>query len=673
MKALFPSRGRLDSNLRRPFSFADLIVVPLIFCAILLFTKAFEGASTHFDTTSPNLTVSLDPRNLPYYGLRTMARMFVAVIASLLFTLVYATLAAKSRRAEKILIPALDFLQSLPILGFLTVTTTIFLGVFRGSLLGLEAASIFAIFTSQVWNMTFSFYHSLITVPRDLIEASAMARQSRWHRFWSLEVPFAMPGLVWNTMMSVSGGWFFVVASEVITVVGRNDSQALPGVGSYIARAIDEANKGAMIWAAATLLILILLYDQLIFRPIVAWSEKFKVEQSESSERASSWMLTVLRRSRMAGWVAEIPNPLVEWVSQKTASGNRTGRPIESQAERRRRVQVLDTIWMITILVAGAILVGILANYMFGPGFGIRGEEILAANPNLNQALDPEVAAQFRAADVVVGTDKTVYLSNVCEASANGSESSTALTDALQTPGIDRPGDLVTACSVARVPAGKVSWSDAGEVALRGVATMLRVVVLIVLATLVWTPIGVWIGLRPRAAQIAQPFAQFAAAFPANLVFPVAVVIISRLALSPNIFLSPLMILGTQWYILFNVIAGTLGIPNDLKEATRILGLKGWLAWRTLIIPAIFPAFVTGGITASGGSWNASIVAEVASWGSTTLVAFGLGSYIAQWSTGAFNPHVALGMFAMGMLVLAFNRLLWRPLYHLAETRFRLD
>jgi NitT/TauT family transport system permease protein len=673
MRALFPTRGRLAGSLLRSFPWQDVIVVPLVLVGLLLLTVAFRGASSRFDASTPDLTVSLDPRHLPYYGLRTMFRMAVAVLLSLLFTFTYATAAAKSRRAEKLLIPILDFLQSLPILGFLTVTTAIFLGVFRGSLLGLEAASIFAIFTSQVWNMAFSFYHSLITVPRELHEASAVARQSRWHRFWTLEVPFAMPGLVWNTMMSVSGGWFFVVASEVISVIGRDHDQSLPGVGAYIALAISQADVRAMVYAAITLLALVLIYDQLIFRPIVAWSEKFKFEQSEAQVSARSWMLTLLRRSSLAGWIARRPAPVAELLWQLTAAGDRSGRSITVPAAIRRHDRAVDRLWNLLIVAAMVAMVFILARFMFGRDLGFGGGEILAPNTNLNVDLDPEVAARFRAAGVAVGADRTVYLSNVCNASSGGTEQGAALAEALRADGVAAPDDLAAACAQRLAPAGKVAWSELGAVALRGAATMLRVIVLICLATLIWTPIGVWIGLRPRAAQLVQPIAQFAAAFPANLLFPIAVVAISHFHLSPSIFLSPLMVLGTQWYILFNVIAGTVGIPNDLKEAARVTGLRGWLNWRTLILPAIFPAFVTGGITASGGSWNASIVAERAAWGPTTLVAFGLGSYIARWSTGEFNPHVALGMLAMGSLVLTFNRLLWRRLYRLAEMRFRLD
>lgn len=670
MRATFPDAGALRPRFKlTPW---DLVVVPLVIVVILLLTIAFRGAAQPFDAATPDLSVSLDPRNLPYYGLRTVFRMFLAVLLSLLFTFTVATLAAKSRRAEVVIIPALDFLQSLPILGFLTVTTAIFLGMFRGSLLGLEAASIFAIFTSQAWNMAFSFYHSLITTPRELQEAAAVLRLSPWKKFWKLEVPFAMPGLIWNTMMSVSGGWFFVVASEVISVVGRDNDQYLPGIGSYIALAIEQADIGAMVLAGLTLLIIILIYDQLIFRPIVAWAEKFKVEQSEAQEVAQSWMLRLWQRSGFAGNLNAI-GAAVQRALPPLPVREDPGPRVEVRPDPRPIDRLIDGVWYGLVIAVTLWAVWFLATYMFGPGLGFGNGRVLAANPNVNSGLNPEIARQFAAFGVRANPDQTVWLSEVCAATADGTQVSAGLAGLLRDERVGAPEDLAAACATPMAPAGKVSWSEALECLWLGLLTTMRVVIWIGISTLVWTPIGVWIGLRPRVAQFVQPLAQFAAAFPANLLFPIAVVLIATYALPQNLFQAPLMILGAQWYILFNVIAGTVSIPNDLKEAAQVLGLRGWAWWRKLIIPAIFPAFVTGGITASGGSWNASIVSEVVSWGATTLTLSGLGAYIAHWSTGEFNPHVGLGMLVMGLLVLAFNRLFWRRLYALAETRFHLD
>ena len=671
MRLTFPSRGAMEPR-SQLFSRWDLFVIPLMLAILLLLTLAFRGATAPFDEGTPDLTVSLDPANLPYYALRTVFRMFVAVLLSLAFTFTYATLAAKVPRTEKVLIPVLDFLQSLPILGFLTVTTTIFLGVFRGSLLGLEAASIFAIFTSQVWNMAFSFYHSLITTPRELQEAATVMRLSPWRRFWKLEVPFAVPGLVWNTMMSVSGGWFFVVASEVISVIGRDSDQYLPGLGSYVALAIEQASLPSMIYAAVTLLVVILVYDQLVFRPIVAWSEKFKFEQSESQVLAQSWLLTAFQRSGVVRRISEMAASLTERMFPPKAS-DAPGRMSAPRDAGRQSSGLLDRIWNVAIVIASLGLIYALISFMFGPTLGFVSGQVLAPNPNLNTFVDPDIARRFASLGVEVGADQTVYLSSVCAATNNGREVSAEMRMALSAEGVEAPDDLAAACAAPLTTAGHVAWGEVAGTFLLGLFTMARVVVMITLSILIWAPIGVWIGLRPRWAQIVQPFAQFAAAFPANLLFPIFVVLIASFGLDPDIWLAPLMVLGAQWYILFNVIAGAVSIPNDLKEAAQVMGLRGWAWWRTLIIPGIFPAFVTGGITASGGSWNASIVAEVASWGSITLVATGLGTYISRWSTGEFNPHVALGMLAMGLFVLAFNRLLWRPLYALAEQRFRLD
>lgn len=671
MKRVFPSPEVLRP--RAPFSRWDLVVIPGVLVLLALLTLALQGATEPFGPASPNLTVSLDPAHLPYYGLRTLLRMLAALLLSLLFTFTYGTLAAKVPRTERVLIPLLDFLQSLPILGFLTSTTAIFLGLFRGNLFGLEAASIFAIFTSQVWNMTFSFYASLRTVPRELQEAAAMLRLSPWQRFWKLEVPFGLPNLVWNAMMSVSGGWFFVVASEVISVVGRDQDQYLPGVGAYIALAIQQADAQAMLWAGLTLFLLVLLYDQLLFRPVVAWAEKFKFEQSESSDTAQSWVLTLLQRAHLSQRIAQLPRPLWEWLWLKSARGHRPGVALEPPPRLRLRTRLADLGFNLLIALGSLALVGGLLGYLLGPGLGFRDGQMLRPNPNLNTQLSPKIAQRFAALGIAPGADGSVWLSQLCAVSRGGQALSSGLKALLDTPGVWAPANLAAACQAPLAPAGKVAWPEVLEVLKLGFFTALRVTFFVLLVTLIWLPIGVYVGLRPRLTQWVQPLAQFGAAFPANLLFPLFVVAIAHFRLNPEIWVSPLMVLGGQWYILFNAIAGSAAIPNDLKEAARVYGLRGWGLWRRLILPAIFPAFVTGGITATGGSWNASIVAEVVQWGDTTLVATGLGAYIAHWSTGEFNPHVGLGMLVMGLWVLAYNRLIWRRLYRLAEERYRLD
>lgn len=654
----------------RSFSRWDFLVIPGLIALFMLVELGLKGVAVPFGPNTPNLTVSLDPANLPYYGLRTLLRMAAALLFSFGFTLIYATIAARVRGAERIMIPILDFLQSLPILGFLTATTAMFLGLFRGSLLGLEAAAVFAIFTSQVWNMTFSFYASLTTQPKELQDAALMLRLSPWQRFWKLDVPYAMPGLVWNTMMSVSGGWFFVVASEVISVVGRDHPQFLPGVGSYVALAIQQADVRAMVYAGITVLVLVLLYDQLFFRPLVAWSEKFKIELSQGQDIPHSWVLTALQRARFAGRIARLPVPLWEWLWLKTALKNR---PIRVREPRPLSTRKRLLGWSSTVLIAGVALasLGYLWVFLFGPGLGFAHGRLLQPNLNLNPDFSPSMAQSFEHLGAHPSPENAVWLSEVCRISSNGRSINPELDKLLEEYRLE-PTEWAPRCTGPLAPPGKVSLPEVLQVLKLGGFTALRVTLLVLIAMLIWVPMGVWIGLRPRVASWVQPLAQFGAAFPANLLFPIFVILINHFRLNPEVWTAPLMVLGTQWYILFNVVAGAVALPSDLKEAARVSGLRGWNWWRRLALPAIFPAFVTGGITATGGSWNASIVAEVVSWGSITLTATGLGAYIAHWSTGEFNPHVGLGMLIMGLMVLAYNRLVWRSLYRMAEERYKL-
>ena len=522
--------------------------------------------------------VTLDPANLPEYALRTTLRMFAAIAASLVFTFVVATLAAKSRKAELVIVPALDILQSVPVLGFLTFTVVFFLRLFPHSELGAECAAVFAIFTSQAWNMAFSFYQSLRTVPADLDEVSRHFQLSPWLKFWRLEAPFAAPGLIWNTMMSMSGGWFFVVASEAITV--GDTTVKLPGIGSWLAAAIAARDITAVGQAVLTMAIVILAYDQLLFRPIVAWADKFRLEQTAAQQRPRSWVYDLWRRGRLVrrltlatGWIGRA-------VSVLPVRPMQPAREVATPAGRR----VSDIVWRLVVLAIA-------------------------------------IYALWR---------------------------------------------------ISLFVRSSLGWSDIRTAVEMGFVTLLRVVVLIAVASAIWVPIGVWIGLRPRWATRMQPLAQFLAAFPANVLFPIAVVLIVSLRLDPNIWLSPLMVLGTQWYILFNVIAGASAFPTDLREASTLFRLRTWQWWRKVIIPGILPYYVTGALTATGGSWNASIVAEVASWGDTKLRAVGLGSYIADATEAADYPRVVLGIVVMSVMVVVCNRLIWRPLYRLAERRFRL-
>ena len=520
---------------------------------------------------------SLDPRNLPEYAARTTLRILIAMVLSLVFTFTYATLAAKSRSAERLLVPLLDILQSVPILGFISVTVVFFMSLAPGRVLGAEFASIFAIFTSQAWNMAFSFYQSLRTVPVELEEATRNFRLSAWMRFWRLDVPFAVPQLIWNMMMSMSGSWFFVVASEAISV--GNTTVTLPGIGSYIALAIEHRDLAAVIWAIGTMLVVILIYDQVLFRPLVAWADRFRFEQEPGVPAPRSWAFDVLRRSRIVERFRERVTAL--W---RSSLRWRRSRKAQSGAPAQRAGRALALLFTVVVPVLAAAALWQVATFAM-TGIALR---------------------------------------------------------------------------------------DVGVAMLLGFATLARVVVLIAIASLIWVPIGVWVGTRPRVALFVQPVAQFLAAFPANLLFPIVVSGIVAWQLNPNIWLSPLMILGTQWYILFNVIAGAAAIPAELRAVAVNLRVRGWLWWRRIALPAVLPYYVTGAITASGGSWNASIVAEVASWGNEHLQAEGLGAYIAEQTDAGDFHRIVLGIAVMSLFVVVINRVFWRPLYRYAERKFRL-
>jgi len=555
----------------------DVLAFIVVMGLIVFMAETSRGLFAPLSQLSAS-PLSLDPVHLPEYAARTTFRMLVGLVLSLVFTLTYATWAAKSERAGKLLVPILDILQSVPILGFLSITVVFFLSLAPGRVLGAEFASIFVIFTSQAWNMAFSFYQSLRTVPTELMEAAESFRLSPWMRFWQLEVPFGMPALIWNMMLSMSGGWFFVVASEAV-VVGHT-TFALPGVGSYIALAIAQKNLVAIGWAIFTMLIVILAYDQLLFRPLVAWADRFRVEQEPGARIPASWALTMMRRSRVIGAATLAFHSAVLWTSRAI---KRTEAPLVAAGPQSQK-RSFDLVW-VTLLVAAVIL---------GLWHIVA---VLIANTSLREAL------------------------------------------------------------------------QVGGLAL---LTMLRVFILIGLASLIWVPIGVWVGMRPRAAQFVQPVAQFMAAFPANLLFPIAVFGIVTWKLNADIFLSPLMILGTQWYILFNVIAGASAIPAEMRYVAANFKVTGWLWWRKVALPAVLPFYVTGAITASGGSWNAAVVAELATWGDTEVRARGLGSYIAEATTAGDFHRIVLGIGTMSLFVVVINRLFWRPLYYYAERKYRL-
>jgi NitT/TauT family transport system permease protein len=531
----------------------------------------------HLGQTIP---ISLNPINLPYYALRSVLRMLIAMVFSLGFTFIFGTLAGKSKHAERVIIPIIDVLQSVPVLAFLSITIVAFIALFKGSMLGPECAAIFAIFTSQAWNIALSFYQSMRTVPYDLREAASLFHLSFWQRFWRLDVPFAMPGLIWNIMVSMSASWFFVVASESITVANQNIM--LPGIGSYIALAILKADKMGVLYAILAMLVVILLYDQLLFRPLSNWSDRFKFEQEAGNPQGGAWLIKLFEQTRLMRQSGVVVNKF--WDSFVNLRFFRT-KEVSIYSPRGHWARGLVISWYTLVLVALIVISYILINFVF-----------------------------------------------------------------------------------TYVPLREVL-----HVFYLGIVTGIRVMVLIIICSLIWVPIGVWIGLRPKLAEFFQPFIQILAAFPANLFFPIVVILIIKYHLNVEIWTSPLMVLGTQWYILFNVIAGATSLPKEMQQVADNFGVAGWLWWRKLILPGIFPFYVTGAITAAGGAWNASIVAEAVNWGQTKLFATGLGAYITIESTKGDFPRLALGTVIMSLIVILINRTLWRPLYNLAEQRFRLE
>jgi NitT/TauT family transport system permease protein len=527
--------------------------------------------------------ISQDPRTLPLYALYSLVRILVAYVLSLLFALAYGYAAAKSRRAEIILIPLLDILQSIPVLSFLPGVMLAMVAVFPSRQLGVELGSIILIFTGQVWNIAFSFYSSLKTIPRDLREAAIIYRFSAWQRFLELDLPFSTIGLVWNSMMSVAGGWFFLMACEMF-VLGDKDFR-LPGLGSYLQSAAGHGNTRAMLWGLGAMVTVIVLMDQFIWRPVITWADKFKFEQVESAAAAQNSLLNFIRReSFLIRFYRSILHPVVEWLTLQFASGAK------------------------------------------------RAAATIKANP----ATKPRrwYGWVFAALAVVA---------------------------------------LIYGASRAVAELAQLHRSDYFELLRSAGLTFLRVNLALIVGALWTVPVGVAIGFSPRFARPMQPLVQLAASIPATALFPVILLFLIQLRGGVEIAAMALMLLGTQWYILFNVIAGAMAIPTDLKEAASIFKFSSLDRWRYLILPGIFPYLVTGMVTASGGAWNASIVAEYFHFQGRIVKAPGLGSTISSASDAGRFDLLLASTLIMAVIVVLINRLVWRKLYRLASTRFKLE
>lgn len=562
-----------------PVPLVDVVVILGLIGGVYALARVASLWSAPLET---EVAIDLNASALPGYAFASMVRMVAAYLLSLVFSLVYGRLMATGPWAERLLLPVLDILQSIPILSFMPGIVLALVALFPSNRVGLELAAIVLIFTSMAWNMAFSFYQSLRTLPAELREAATINRLGSWRRFTKLEVPFATIGLVWNSMMSWAGGWFFLIAAEQFTL-GQNNFQ-LPGLGSYLKTAADEGNVGALLLGLATLIVIIVLLDQFVWRPMVAWSEKFRFEQTESGEVATSPVLTALRRSALLEWWTERALPAIQDALDNLRVGRRSGPEPLGARPRQRAFQVGRAILLI----------------VFGSGglWGIFALLRLVASVDLQDWLHILPAAG---------------------------------------------------------------------------ATLLRTSLALLIGTAWTVPVGVLIGLNPRLARRAQPLVQIAASIPATALFPVLLLILIDLPGGLNIAAVALMLLGTQWYLLFNVIAGAQAIPSDLREAGEMYHVHGWRRWRLLILPAVFPFLLTGLITATGGAWNASIVSEYVNFGGHTYQTLGLGAYIADTANNAEFAQLAAGTLVMSALVILVNRLVWRRFFRMAEQRYRLE
>jgi len=558
----------------------DIAIFLFVFAAIF---GVYAIGRAWLGPVSPRTEISQNPRVLPLYAFYSLVRIGVAYALSLAFALAYGYVAARSRRAEIILVPLLDILQSIPVLSFLPGVMLAMVALFPRRQLGVELGSILLIFTGQVWNIAFSFYSSLKTVPSELNEAAKIFRFSRWQRFAELDLPFSTIGLVWNSMMSVAGGWFFLMACEMF-VLGKRDFR-LPGLGSFLQTAASSGNTPAILWGLGAMIAVIVLLDQLVWRPVIAWADKFKFEQVESSHAAQTTLLHLIGRASLVIRLYRlIFRPFFNWLTLLfTLGARRAAETISAPRQDRLRRGI-------AYMLAGALLAGL--------GFAV-----------------------FHAARELSDLHHEDYI----------------------------------------------------ELLQSAALTFLRVNSALILGALWTVPVGVAIGSNPRLARFAQPLVQIAASIPATALFPIILLLLLRLRGGLEIAAMLLMLLGTQWYILFNVIAGAMAIPTDLKEAAQIFRFSSWDRWRHLILPGVFPYLVTGLVTASGGAWNASIVAEYFHFQGRIVSTAGLGSTISSASdSGRFDVLLAATLI-MATIVVLLNRLLWRRIYRLASSRYKLE
>ena len=565
MKCKLDSSNRVYVN-----TILALIMIFMVSLVIIGFNDMFGPIGT------ASKEIDLNIKSLPGYALRTTMRFIFAMLLSVMFALVYALLAAKNKRIGAFLVPLLDIFQSIPVLGYLSFTVTAFLAIAPNNIFGIEMAIIFAIFTAQVWNIIFSVYQSLTTIPFELYQVSNVYKLNKWQIFWKVELPFAIPGLIWNMVLSISSSWFFIVVSEAISV-GTN-TYTLPGLGVYISVALQRADIEAVLYAMVAILGVIFLFNQLFFAPLIEWSHKFRYEFNSTATRSSSWLFDYLAKSSLFNYPGGILSRICRLFLQIKL-------PKIITNYSRIIGYILEITWWIIVV------------YVFKLMF------------------------------------EQVYVL------------------------FDR----------------QLSVAEVIHVIKLGAITAFRVLAILLVASVLWVPIGVYIGLRPSLVIKIQPLLQFMTAIPANIYFPLFVIAILHFNLNPDIWLSLMMIIGSQWYILYNVIAGSQSIPTELLEVTKNLKLSGIKKWSKLILPAIFPFYITGMITASGGAWNASIVSEIITWGKSTVIATGIGSYVTINTTAGDFTKITIGIIVMSCYVVMINNILWQPLSNYASKKFRLE
>ncbi len=579
MRIQYPFARSLVTVRNWPF-FIDLGIA---FCSLALFFGVLHIAHYWFGAPAPVVPISHSPRALPVYAFYSVIRIGIAYLLSLVFAIAYGYTAAYNPRIEAWMVAVLDILQSIPVLSFLPPVVLAMVALVPGHQLGIEMGVILLIFTGQVWNLAFSFYSSLKTIPREMVEASRIYRYSAWQRFWQLEMPYAAIGLVWNSIVSVAGGWFALMLCEMFTMGDRNFQ--LPGLGSYIQSAADSGDVTALLSGIGAVILIVVATDQLLWRPLIAWSDKFKFEQVESADRAGSPILELLRRSRLSSLPGRVRNSLEEPIFRRLAHSRETQhvQPIDDDADSRKGMGLFWTL-LAVILITGAWA-------------------------------------------------------------------------ALQ------------AVTLLRT----VTWADLRVLMEGALATFLRVNAALLISALWTIPAGVAIGFNQNLARVVQPIAQVMASVPASAFYPVMIMALLQIGGGLGIGSIALMLLGTQWYILFNVIAGAMSIPSDLREVTRLYRFTRWQRWTKLILPGIFPYLITGMVTASGGAWNASVMAEYAHVKTGIIQTIGLGAEISSATDQGRFPIILLATIFISLMVVTMNRLVWRRLYRLAETRFKLE